>query len=199
MVCPNENIIMKKVRVDSHYGTPVILEQCPRCGGIWFDESELYRIKQGEAEKAEIIDSELLRKRSPIQNNVLRCPNDQSALVRFQDNNFPEEIIIESCPKCHGFWVKKGGFIEYQKYRGDLDKSAVEDEKFDAMIEKVLARNRSDEALDALGRLGKFLSTPVDRVTMRPIGNSRMSEKENQTYGLILDIISIILNLFIRR
>jgi Zn-finger nucleic acid-binding protein len=52
MLCPNENIEMRQVKVESHYGQPVILDQCPECGGIWFDKMELYQVKQGEQRKS---------------------------------------------------------------------------------------------------------------------------------------------------
>ena len=50
MKCPNENAEMQQVKVESHYGQTVILDQCPKCGGIWFDSLELYSVKQGQAE-----------------------------------------------------------------------------------------------------------------------------------------------------
>ena len=59
MICPNDNIEMHQVRIESYYGQPIFLEQCENCGGIWFDESELYRAKQGEANKIELLDPEI--------------------------------------------------------------------------------------------------------------------------------------------
>ena len=78
MFCPNENIEMHQVRIESHYGQPIILEQCNKCGGIWFDESELFRAKQGEAEEIELLDSEILRNPSKIEKSVLICPRDHA-------------------------------------------------------------------------------------------------------------------------
>ena len=60
MICPNDKIEMHKVTVMSHYDLPVDLDQCPSCGGIWFDRAELYTAKYGEAAKIETLEADSL-------------------------------------------------------------------------------------------------------------------------------------------
>ena len=55
MLCPNDNTEMRQVKILSQYGGPVFVDQCEKCGGIWFDESELFRAGQGEAERIEAV------------------------------------------------------------------------------------------------------------------------------------------------
>ena len=49
MKCPNDSTEMCQVKIEGHYGQPILLEQCKECGGIWFDEMELFSARHGEA------------------------------------------------------------------------------------------------------------------------------------------------------
>ena len=117
MICPNDAVEMHPAKVLSHYGQPIILDQCEKCGGIWFDESELFRAKRGEAEKIELLDAEALRTSSQIETSPLLCPRDRAKLYRFTDKHFPDTIILVRCPTCHGVWLNRGEFTRYQKLR----------------------------------------------------------------------------------
>lgn len=204
MICPNDNIIMRRVQTEAHYGKSLTLEQCKRCGGIWFDESELYQVKRGEAEKIELLDSALLRTPFSIQNEILRCPKDQSKLLRFKDPGFPPDLIVESCPLCRGFWLKRGEFLKYQRHikekeiKPAVKKKTLEDEEFDEKIEKLLAVHRGNR-YDTLGKLAKFLSAPVDPLTLRPYESQKLSPREERVLNFTLDILVMILNTFLRR
>lgn len=190
------------MRIESHYGQPLILEQCKKCGGIWFDESELYRAKHGEAERIELLDSERLRIPSYIQNSKFLCPKDQNELIRFRDAYFSKDIIVESCTICRGFWLKRGEFVKYQKVRQIRQRpkeESPEDKKFEENIEKMLALHSSGGTLDVLGRLGKFLSTPLDRHTLRPLESAQRTPAEDRALNLTLNILTSILNALVRR
>lgn len=104
MLCPNDNVDMGLVKVESHYGSPITVDQCKQCGGIWFDEMELHQIKQGEAHRVEELDAEKFLAVTSLSNKELRCPRGGETLIRFEDVNFPRELAIERCPACRGFW-----------------------------------------------------------------------------------------------
>ena len=144
---------MHEVKVVSHYGQPIIVDQCERCGGIWFDESGLFRAKQGEAEKIEALNTEMLRTPSVIENSTLFCPRDQGAMQRFTDKYFPQDIILVRCPSCHGIWLNRGTFTKYQQFREKLmpKKKGPADERLEkAIAPLIVAYNyeceRSNEA-----------------------------------------------------
>ncbi len=120
MLCPNDNAAMRQVKIASHYGGPIFVDQCGKCGGIWFDESNLFRAKQGEAEKIEALNAEMLRTPSVIGNSTLFCPRDQGAMQRFTDKYFPQDIVLVRCPSCHGIWLNRGTFTKYQQFRQKL-------------------------------------------------------------------------------
>ena len=153
MLCPNDNTEMHQVQIASHYGGPIIVDQCDRCGGIWFDESNLFRAKQGEAEKIAALDTEMLRTPSVIGNSTLFCPRDQGAMQRFTDKYFPQDIVLVRCPSCHGIWLNRGTFTKYQQFRQKLmpkKKSSADERLGKAIAQLTVAYNyeceRSNEA-----------------------------------------------------
>jgi len=127
---------MHQVKIVSHYGGPIIVDQCERCGGIWFDQSELFRAKQGEAEEIEVLNTEMLRTPSVIEDSTLLCPRDQAAMTRFTDKYFPQDIVLVRCPSCHGIWLNRGTFTKYQQFRQKLmpKKKSLEDERLEKSI-----------------------------------------------------------------
>jgi Zn-finger nucleic acid-binding protein len=153
MLCPNDRTEMHEVKIVSHYGRPIIVDQCEGCGGIWFDESELFRAKQGEAEKIDVLNTEILRAPSTIENSSLICPRDQTAMNRFTDKYFPQDIVLVRCPSCHGFWLNRGTFTKYQQFRQKLmpKKKSPQDERLEKSIAPLIVSykyeyERSNEA-----------------------------------------------------
>jgi len=204
MICPNENTEMQQVKAESFYGQTVVLDQCPECGGIWFDSCELYMPRHGEADKIESLDSDLLKFSSGIQNDRLLCPKDRSLLTRFSDPFFPDDLILARCQVCSGFWLNRGEFVKYQKYREfrqALNKPKeviVEDNKFERDLIRVLEQNKAGDSVEMLGKVGRFLSTPVDVMSWRPQEPERLSEKERNAFDIIMTAISLITRFFIR-
>ena len=201
MICPNENIEMQQIKVESNYGQTVILDQCPKCGGIWFDRLELYSVKQGQAEKIELLNVDTLRTSSLMEDSELTCPRDSVKLVHFSDPFFPKDIIIARCPVCNGFWLNRGEFVKYQNYRQSLKKPreiTAEDEKLEQDIERILAEHKTRDATDTLGKLGEFLSTPMDSMTWRPVEPDQLSENEKTSINSITNALMAIFGLFIR-
>ncbi len=202
MLCPNEKIEMKPVKVESHYGQSVLLDQCPECGGIWFDQAELYMAKQGQAVQIESVEPELLRSPCTIENAELTCPKDGAKLLRFVDPFFPKDFIVLRCPYCEGFWLNRGEFTKYQKFRQEKLQKAVtvvNDKEFDQKIEEILEEHQTGGgAVTTLGNLGRFLSTPMDESTNKPLEPGALSPKEQGTMNVILNLLPIILRLFLR-
>ena len=165
MFCPVDKIEMHRVKIISYYGQPIELDQCEICGGIWFDESELFRAKQGEAEKIELLDINILKNPSMIENPTLTCPRDQTVLYLFTDKYLPKDIILARCSKCKGIWLNRGLFTKYQRFRQELKRKKEkisEDKQLEERISHLTAAHQSEHPNDTLERLGKFLSTSMD-------------------------------------
>ena len=202
MFCPDDSVAMRQVKIIAHYGEPIFLEQCPQCGGIWFDKAELYRAKSGEAEKIELLDSEILTNPSVIQNTRLACPKDRAELIRFSDKYFPSGIIVARCPVCDGFWLNRGEFIKYQTVRRDLqrpEEPGAVDAALSAKLQEILAAYPSDSKYDALGRLGKFLATPVDDIEAGTEGSAAGPPREANVMDIAFNVLTAILNFLVTR
>jgi uncharacterized protein len=204
LICPNEQTGMQQVKAEAHYGQTVILDQCPTCGGIWFDSSELYMPKQGEAERIELINDDALQSYSVIDNENLRCPRDQAKLILFKDPFFPKDLIIARCQLCNGFWLKRGEFLKYQQFRQIRQNSnkpkeiLIEDNKSEQQIRQIWEQYKNQDSTELIGKLGKFLSIPVDEATEQPLEPDKLSDKEKMAYNMVLTTLRLILRFFIR-
>lgn len=163
---------MHHVKIVAHYGQPIIVDQCQRCGGIWFDEAELFRAKQGEADRIEMLDADIIRAPTMIEESELLCPRDRAVMLQFVDRYFPQDIILVQCPSCRGIWLNRGGFMKYQKFRqGLLQRSQQKStaDKRRAEIKKLVQSYESGRTTGTLRKLGEFLSTPIDRGALVPL------------------------------
>ena len=202
MKCPNDNTEMYQVKIEGHYGQPILLEQCKECGGIWFDEMELFSARHGEAEKIEVFDSKSLWTPTNIEKRILRCPLDQSELFQFKDRYFLKGIILERCPSCSGIWLNRGDFTKFQQARQELKRPkerSSQDKKLEEDIEHILSEHHAEAASNTLEKLGRFLSMPIDRATLLPLEQSEKQLEQGKAGSLILDVLMLILMALIRR
>jgi len=201
MKCPNDNTEMSQVKIEGHYGQPILLEQCKECGGIWFDETELFSARNGEAEKIEVLDSKSLWTPANMVKRTLRCPLDNSELFRFKDRYFLKGIILERCLSCNGIWLNRGDFTKFQQARQKLKRpkeQGSQDKKLEEEIKSIWAAHRAETANNTLEKLGAFLSMSIDRATLRPLEQSGNQSQQGKTGNSILDILMLVLMTFIR-
>jgi len=181
----------------------MMLDQCHRCGGIWFDGLELYRANEHAAKDIELLDAKALRNPTSSAGGTKRCPLDQTPLCKFSDPQFPESIQIESCPVCQGFWLNRGEFTAFQKEREEKRKEREETEnvqkqkndQLEKELQKFISINRSPNALNTLGRLGTFLSQPVHAGEQNYQRN--FSDASTLTY-IFYTIVRILLKIVLR-
>jgi Zn-finger nucleic acid-binding protein len=193
---------MHQVKIEGHYGQPILLEQCKECGGIWFDETELFNAKNGEAEKIEVLDSKSLWTPTNMVTRIRRCPLDQSELFRFKDRYFIKGIILERCPSCNGIWLNRGDFTKFQHARQELKRPkdrSPKDKRLEEDIKSILASYRAGTNSNTLEKLGGFLSTPIDRATLLPLEQSWNQLEQEKTGNSILDALIFVLIGLIRR
>lgn len=193
MNCPNCHILMNQVQTKSHYEAPIVLNQCPECGGIWFDKGEMFQVKQGEAVKIESpLNAELLTRRSILENSNMLCPKDGKVLDIFKDPLFPKELIVEHCDECGGFWFNRGEFKDYQDYLLEKDKKP-KGEKLERAIDSLLKTDSGTDKYKTLANLGEFLSTPMGYRAENPY-----QKQANQTANIALAVLEILLRLFLK-
>ncbi len=202
--CPACATPMRAIKATSTYGSPVFVNQCKSCGGLWFDDLEIYRIKLGEANSIEGVDKEKLLSKTNLPKKELHCPNDNSILNKFHDPLFPASLNISDCPTCGGFWLNRGEFVEFQDHRKKVieknnierSKTSTEDEEFNKQIRDMLAVHSISS--DLSNNFARFLSTPLDPLTLKPIHSSDMSEKTNVAVDMAFGVLKLIFSLLLR-
>jgi uncharacterized protein len=129
MLCPNCKKELGEIAELSHYGSPIKLNQCQNCGGIWFDNLDLFGLEESEAKELEDI-----RVKNPKEDRDNSggkdCPLCNVPLVRLQDPVIPKDINIETCPKCQGMWMDHGETLKYKKFQEKkIEERALEEEQ----------------------------------------------------------------------
>lgn len=161
MKCPNCTTEMNSTEVKTKVGLSIVIDQCPKCGGIWLDRNKLYQIPISEAEKIENIDKNLLHKSVKI-NEFPCCPRDSAPLQQFTDHNIPSDIHIQRCDLCGGVWLNKGELLSYKE---EIKNKATKIKSMAGGSDDVpnpLASSTVEETTKTLERVGDFLMTPMD-------------------------------------
>lgn len=134
--CPHCDVVMDAVTARATSGYLLLLDQCPRCGGIWCDRWELYPLDAAEARRLDAVDDTRLHAPPPPDPpRPGRCPRCTGALRAFRDPLLPADAVIERCPVCDGMWCNRGALASLKR------------------------RSRRLPAGDAADRLARLLST----------------------------------------
>jgi Zn-finger nucleic acid-binding protein len=174
---------MHEVRTSSHYGIPVVLDQCRECGGIWFDEGELYRTKHGAAHKVDKrLNTRKLKEPTLFKHKILLCPKDGNKLKNLTNAHSLIDVEAKICHKCYGFWFNCGAFVRYQKERA-----------------KRQFRSRKDKANKE--RLSRELNKKI-MATMAlhsALEKKQRKEREKNLLETIMYVIYILFRILMRR
>ncbi len=115
LTCPQCAAQMNEVTAQASIGYLVLLDQCPRCGGIWCDRWELYPLTAAAAERIDPVDQQALWQPVAPAAEQLACPRCQARLQRFRDPSVPTDARIERCPNCEGMWLNRGELRRFKK------------------------------------------------------------------------------------
>lgn len=198
--CPHCQQVMQPVNLVGHYGAKIIVDQCPKCGGIWFDSLEYAAAAPGQAATIDHVDAEKLRLSQRQHAQPLYCPRDGQLLTQFHDENFPRDIQVESCQHCYGFWFNVGEFQAFQAVQARQPQAEPRrlDPKLESQIDALL-HDASGSSFATLGKLGQFLSTPVDhRGQPLTLPTDPRTEPAGQVANIALQTMNGLLRLLIR-
>lgn len=161
---------MAEVLIATPSGISVKVDQCMKCGGIWFDAWELYAIPpSSDYSYLRRPDFELLWKSFPPKENPLNCPRCGIPLREIKDKNLPPEVTLRRCGFCGGIWLNYIEFKIYQIWREERKTSALSEEELRALLarefsispSKVLVHEK--DFLDLVGSVFSLLSRKIDR------------------------------------
>ena len=108
MQCPQCNIKMKTGEVGE-----TIIDECPRCKGIWFDHGELDAVKDEVVPDSSWLGIDEWKQKAEfkVSINPLSCPSCHDiSLTTVEDQS--SETEINTCTQCKGTWLSAEQFIK---------------------------------------------------------------------------------------
>ncbi len=102
MRCPKCRDELKETKAGEHGF--VILDECPSCEGAWFDKGELDTLDDSVHTNAEALSFRPAMRMGDVRYRCPKCDVDLEPLTPEED----EDLIVDHCPKCEGFWLDPG-------------------------------------------------------------------------------------------
>jgi Zn-finger nucleic acid-binding protein len=128
---------MGEVSARANPGQLIVLDQCPRCGGIWCDRWELFPIAPEEGPRLDSLDEDLLRSVAPMNRGTLYCPRCRDRLQPFKEPLLPSEIQLQRCRRCDGIWLNRGTFGRFKQWQQRTRKEKMPaEERVRGVVEK---------------------------------------------------------------
>ncbi len=121
--CPECGAQTHEVYTEANYGRVIIVDQCKRCGGVWFDRWELYFLTDESLKTLEHVDAAAFiapNATPPVKKSSHECPRCEVELVAFIDPMLPKDAEIKRCAGCHGLWLNRGAIGKYNSRRQEL-------------------------------------------------------------------------------
>ena len=107
VLCPDCGSGLDAVQAKARSGYLLALDQCGRCGGVWFDRWELFPLHHDEVGRLDPLDGDRLLA-SVCDAQLGRCPRCEIDLRAFRDPNIPSDARIARCAVCEGMWLQRG-------------------------------------------------------------------------------------------
>jgi len=102
MKCPRCDEPLVECRVDE-----MVLEQCPRCRGTWFEFTQLERALGRDSRSLRTALSDVERGQETARaEEEFHCPRCSTVLVEFPSAADPE-LMLRGCLSCYGRWVER--------------------------------------------------------------------------------------------
>ncbi len=117
MNCPVDRTTLKETVVEN-----VILQQCPKCGGLWLPTTALKQFSQLHGIDVSSLKYNLDKNTCNINKQIL-CPSDNSRMILYPFHG----VEIDICASCWGIWLD-GGELELilKKTKKSWGKTALE-------------------------------------------------------------------------
>ena len=186
LTCPNCKGTLKEKYAEANYGRVLLLDQCETCGGIWFDQWELYLLREAEARRLDTINEDSLLSSNPHPKGEGLCPRCKLNLGPFKDPLFPKDSQIMRCNCCNGLWLNR---VEISRY-GNNKESILSTKNRAAPTYLPVADG--EERIDAVKRLGSAIN--LKPAPEEPPQYNLIDNEE----GLKEDVAAIILQILLK-
>ena len=101
----------------------VEVDQCPQCGGIWFDLGELKEVLEKDESmrlQAKLKTKPRGKRDSKLDAKKAPCPRCGGKGNMIQVKDVGHDIHIDTCPVCYGQWLD-GGELTILREKGLFD------------------------------------------------------------------------------
>jgi Zn-finger nucleic acid-binding protein len=107
MECPRCHAELARREFES-----VVVDECPGCGGIWFDRDELRQAKDAAEPDANWLDFDAWTDGDGASGapSAIACPSCDGQMVTLAYGATGVEIDV--CGGCHGTWLDRGEFAK---------------------------------------------------------------------------------------
>lgn len=97
---------LQTLTLKTKQGSPLHVDQCSICGGVWFDHGELDRYLSGTVE---VLDAPELHATLAVEldHREAKCPRCDVTLAKTAAPR-NDRIQGDSCPNCAGLWLDAG-------------------------------------------------------------------------------------------
>ncbi len=157
MECVNKEVCKGQLLVKKYEN--IQIDECNTCHGVWLDAPELFQIISKREETFSQAETKNVLQESGskkiITKRQLSCLKCGESLVHF-NYDYSSGVIIEACPKQHGFWLDKG----------ELEKVQIHAEHWETEITK-----RKSELKTKMNQI------EIDEVRKEMLKDASLSEK----------------------
>ena len=181
---------MKEVTARATVGYAIVLDQCPRCGGIWCDRWELYPLTAAAADRLDPVDQEALHQPTPVRTEQLACPRCRARMHRLRDPWLPQDACIERCPNCDGMWLNRGELRRF-KQRGTSERaptSSLTDAQLDQLAQAICPGVQATPISHLADAFDAAAPTPDAREVRKEILSGAMWLVARSALGLLLHV-----------
>lgn len=173
-LCPECGSRLKEVYAEASYGRVIVLDQCERCGGVWFDKWELMFVADEGIKALEAVDTESFLAESPSHEGKGLCPRCSEPLAVFADANLPKDALIERCHGCSGIWLNRGELARYASHRSS--RRGARKAPAAAGVE-TLRHLQKDLKLERVGEsTAARLAASLDEEAQRPVNTTEVAK-----------------------
>jgi uncharacterized protein len=118
----------------------IALDDCPQCGGIWFDDGELKKLQSlGDELCLHSLEDQARPHKDVVtsERDAKLCPTCNLRLVPYR-YMYTSDVMLDECDDCFGIWVQDG---ELEKMASYLDE---QDSQMDPSKRQVIAAVSSE-------------------------------------------------------
>ena len=161
MICPACENELQNITIEN-----ITLNVCTNgCGGTWFDRFELQKMDESHEFTDESLMDLNIKPQVAVDHTKKRnCPKCRTFIMMRHFFSPNQEVEVDECPKCGGFWLDEGELFSLRNQYSDTEeRSKAAQKHFAALFDVDLARMKSEseektEKAQKISRMFRLIS-----------------------------------------